>query len=66
MWLNREIDLPAIAKRNSIAANRHIVVYSPFAHYAFYNCNTPCFHADPCMARIDPAETRWTTSFFIL
>ncbi len=65
MWLDRLIDVPAIAKCDK-NEKRFLIVYSPFGRRAFYNVNFPCFHADPYMKRILPGETRWTTSYYVM
>ncbi len=66
MWLARAVDIPAIAKEDTATKSRYLVVYSPFGRNVFYNCLTPCFHADPRMKHIEPGETRWTISYLIL
>jgi hypothetical protein len=66
MWLDTTLDVPAIAKEDTENKNRYLVVYSPFGRNTFYNVLFPCFHADPYMNRVDPGETRWTISYFML
>ena len=66
MWLDRTVDVPAIAKEDTAKKNRYLVVYSPFGRNTFYNVLFPCFHADPYMNEIKPCETRWTISYFML
>jgi hypothetical protein len=66
MWLDRTLDVPAIAKEDTTGTNRYLVVYSPFGRNTFYNVLCPCFHADPYMNQVEPGETRWTISYFVL
>ncbi len=65
MWLDRIVDIPAVAKCSRDEENC-LIVYSPFGRTAFYNCLVPCFHADPQMNLIRPGETRWTTSYYMM
>jgi len=65
MWLDKVVDIPAVAKCNSDETDC-LIVYSPFGRNAFYNCLVPCFHADPHMDLIPPGETRWTTSYYLM
>jgi hypothetical protein len=62
-FLDKFIDLPAIAKANR-EFTKYLVVYSPEGREAFTNLNTPCFHGNTDLDVINPGETKWTRTYY--
>ena len=62
-FLNRLIDIPAIAKFDQ-DFKKCLIVYSPQGREAFTNLVTPCFHGNTEVDVIHPGETKETTVYY--